>query len=322
MEKQIQEVMGTDPYREWESLGAIEIKPAKLYLSVCNEAEYEDEDEEELKEPYRDYDDYCYRGKLVGSIGMLAIKLKDYPETELLYPQEKNSYLRLSPSNTVALLKYSLDSRLIQRLIICDYLNEDEAWFKQTTQYKYEADQIAIEAKATALDELTLFRPQSLEKAYEPFDREWLTILKSHSYEAANVFAQIADLEELIITNANLSFEMLDALWCWFGLILLSPLAATPLAVAELNPIRAAVIAKALKARLLTVPGQLKSARHEQMLSRCNYMGESVCTHAESALNNFLVNASPDQTTRIGLILDFLQKTAALYLVATVMWTY
>ncbi|HEY9777592.1 MAG TPA: hypothetical protein V6C81_27760 [Planktothrix sp.] len=317
MKNQTEAMPESDSHSEWEALGAIEIvqKDVPMLSSLeeedSKEEDFEYDEDDELKGQYLDYEDYCYRRKLVGIHKMLAIKLKDYPDTELLYPQDKPVRPILSPSDTVALLKYALDSRLIKELLITDYLNEDEIWFKQTTEFTYSPGQIAIEAKGRT-KRLTMYRPQSLENALEPFDREWLTMLHLLSHPPAAAFRQVEDLEELVSNAPNPENpHMLDAAWCWFGLMILTPQPAVTLVIAEQDPIRTSIVAMAIKERLLTVPPQIQSARHDQILSRCKYISEQVVPNAVSALKSRLTSASQEQIVRINVILEYLQKIAA-----------
>jgi len=284
---------------DWLSLSLIEAGREKLLFMEPNE------DPQELEIPYKDYEDYCNRGKVIVQPEVSVFKLKDHPATELLYPLVEPSGPHLLLPDAVALLRNCLDLRLIHRLMICDFLNEDEVWFKQTTSHRYEINQIAIEAKAFSNGRISLYRPQNLEQAAEPFDREWLTELKGDC-QASGIFDQVKELEDLNPDKPNL--QMSEVAWCWFGLMILSPQAAVPLVVAEQNPIRCALIAAAIKERLQSLPQQLQSPRHEQILARCRYMAGSVSTDAERDLNNRMINPSQDQIARISQILEFLQR--------------
>jgi hypothetical protein len=189
-------------------------------------------------------------------------------------------------------------------LIILDRSFRYDPWFQQYNSSWRLLGEVSDGA------EIILYRPAVKEDVAATVAHEWAHLLEFSSPKWRRLFSLIGDLEPFLGRAGALYAEVPKEEWAILGEFLLSTAPLLSPSASFANPIRATIIADALRERLANVPTGLRSTEHAFYEAVLNWDAETVRPEALDKLRSRMHGPDVERAVRAHLILNVLRGLA------------
>jgi hypothetical protein len=227
------------------------------------------------------------------------------PETTIAIPEAEPDYDRISAQQALALLRTLPDIRLVRRLTILDTIFRYDPWFQQFNSSWRLLGEVSDGA------EIILYRPAVTEDVAATVTHEWAHLLEFSSPKWRRLLNVVGDLEPFVGRAGALYPEPPKEEWAVLGEFLLSTAPLLSPLTSFANPIRATVIANALRERLASLPTRLRSTEHAFYEAVLHWDVDTVRPEALDKLRTRMDGSDVERAVRARLILNVLSGLAS-----------
>lgn len=254
--------------------------------------------------PFKNFKDFSGRGQLFHSPTFEVYPVIGWPEIRIAIPEAEPDYHRISAQQALTFLRALPDIRLVRRLTVLDRIFRYDPWFQRSNPSWRLLGEVLDGA------EIVLYRPAPTEDVAATVAHEWAHLLEFSSPKWRRLFNLVSDLEPFVPRAGAVYPEPPKEEWAILGELLLSTAPLLSPLTSFANPIRATIIANALRDRLASIPTRLRSTEHAFYEAVLHWDMDTVRPEALDNLRDRMAGSDVDRAVRAHLILNVLNGVA------------
>jgi hypothetical protein len=237
---------------------------------------------------FKTYRDLILRGQLYVNREMNVFSIREHPGTKLIMP--KSGCPGVSTLEACNLLAEIPDLRLVKRFVTLNDCHWLDPWLRQAG-----GGRSSVVGEAKVNGDLILFRPERSLDVRNTVMHEWSHLLRLRVPELGKLFDAVERIEPLRLVGQS-ALHGPDEPWAVLGEELLHRDSLMSALTIQHNPIRVAIWAEALGARLESLPCDRRSLNHARYEKLVEFIRKNTVNAAIEDLCRYL---SPDSKTLV-----------------------
>lgn len=241
--------------------------------------------------PFISAEDYQQRGQRITNPEVAIFSIEGFPETKLVFEGSQLNERRkirsgqtLSPEQAGSMVSALPDPRLVKRLIVLNHDHPIQPWMQQQTS----RPDARIYGETFANGDVYLYKPANDLNTKATVEHEWFHLLRINSTKASAMFDSVGDHEPIRLGVPSEPISGNSEVWSVLGQRLIGSDVHTARIVAQANPVRSTILAKALKESLEGLPANQQSHRQQQHMDVVRYIEQSVKPGATAKLSKLV----------------------------------